>query len=620
MALTNTKALTIRPFGVCDAIDGTNAPPGAMSQLVNLIPNPSTRNQYVPRPASVQATNFGSFTAPTTVTALLVIGNLAWGTISTGRNAGKDEPFCFNLKTSTFVTISNVTAANSPTSPATTGDWTPPIMASITATKIMITHPGYNFAGGYAVGWIDTSNFSSTTVTGSTHTSTTIDTLSANVLTVAGWQVGYQIAGAGIPANTYITAIAANGLSITISNAATASAGGVALTVTGGTVAAPLYGAGQTSPVTLAAQPVSVAQFNGRAYYALLNALTWSDSEIPTQITNASQTIILGDANPVTALSGLPVTSQLSGSITQNLVAFKGTESFYLITGDAATSNLSSNIVEGSVGTSAPLSICDTPNGLAFVAPDGLRIVSLYGVLSEPIGANGEGINLPFLYAINPTRMCMAYNQNILRVSVQNGFVNGQPVQEYWYHFSLKSWTGPHTFPAAVISAYAGTPAAGFVAAASGVNAALWTSTATPTNNSTYTENSVPLLCTYATVLLPDNNEGAMNSVVETTLAIAIPPGGSVNVLAADEIGGVLNQLILTGPAGGNTIWGSFTWGAYPWGGANAIFQQVPLQWDQPLVFKQMSIMITTQAAASLVIGNIYEKYEVLGYNYAPPI
>lgn len=619
MPLRNAKSLTVRPAGLSDAIDGTNAPPGAMAVLQNLIPSPWTRNQYVPRPASVQATSFSGFTTPGQITALLVLGNLVWGMISTGRNSGKDEPFCYNISTGAFVTISNVTSANSPTSPATSGDWTPPQMASITNGRIVITHPGYNFAGGYAVGWIDISSFSSSDLTGNTHSSTLIDTISLDVYQ-AGWQVGMAISGPGIPANTYIVSINTAGTSVVISNAATATASGVALTVTGGTPSAPLYGAGQTSPVNLTGQPVAVAQFSGRAYYAIGNGVTYSDSLIPNQITNASQALTLGDSNPVNAVSPLPLTNTVTGGTTQALVAFKGDNEFFQITGDQATSNLTVSAVPSSVGTIAPNSICGTPLGLAFIAPDGLRILQFSGTVTEPIGANGDGVNVPFLYAIDPTRICMAYNQNTLRVSVQNGLAAGQPVQEYWYHFSLKTWSGPHTFPAGLITAYQGTPSEGFVAAASGINAALWSSTATPTNNSTYTENGTALSFTYATTLLPDNQEGAMNAMVQGSLGIAVPAGGNYQVLAADEDGGTLGTVTLTGASGGASIWDSFDWGGATWGSANADFAQVPLLWESPLVFKQMSITVTGASAASLVIGNLYLKYQILGYNYEPPL
>jgi hypothetical protein len=60
--------------------------------------------------------------------------------------------------------------------------------------------------------------------TGTTHTSTTVDTLSS----LNGLRVGQVISGTGIPLGTTITAVGAS--SITLSAAATASASGVAMT------------------------------------------------------------------------------------------------------------------------------------------------------------------------------------------------------------------------------------------------------------------------------------------------------------------------------------------------------------------------------------------------------
>lgn len=617
------KALTIRPFTLCDAIDGTNAPPGGMSQLQNLIPSPYTRNQFVARPAEVQANNFSSFIAPVDQSSVqLVIGDLVWGMLPTGRNSGHDEPYCYNLVTGTFVTISNITTANTPVSQTDVGDWTPPRMWQVNNGRIIITHPGYNFGGGYAIGWIDISSFSSNTVTGSTHSNTTIDTLSTDVLTGPEWQVGQHITGAGIPANTYITAIAANGLSITISNAASATAAGVTLTVTGGTPSAPIYGAGQTSPVALVAQPVDVSQFFGRAYYCVLNGVAWSDIGFPTQVTNANQAVLLGDTTPTNALAPLPLTNQVTGGTTQALIVFKGAQQFYQITGDAASTSspLTISSVPSSVGTLSPNSICGTPLGMAFIAPDGLRILRFSGTLDEPIGAHGDGVNVPFLNVINPTRTCMAYNNNTLRVTCNSSEVPTEPFLEYWYDFNLKAWNGPHTFPAALISARRTINGNDFVVTAQGIGAGLWVSDAVPNANSTYTENGNPMNFVYQTILLPDNNSGAMNSVVESMLGIAQPANSSYNVLASDELNGTLSVISINGMSGSATIWGSFTWGTVPWGSANAIYQQIPLLWDQPLVFKQMRITIAGVAAADLVLGNLYLRYEVLGYEYAPPV
>lgn len=67
------------------------------------------------------------------------------------------------------------------------------------------------------------------TFTGSTHTSTTVDTLTPTNPITAGVRVGMQISGTGIPLGTTVAAVSSS--AITLSAAATATASGVALTV-----------------------------------------------------------------------------------------------------------------------------------------------------------------------------------------------------------------------------------------------------------------------------------------------------------------------------------------------------------------------------------------------------
>src|SRR5262249_38497298 len=150
------------------------------------------------------------------------------------------------------------------------------------------------------------------------------------------------------------------------------------------------------------------------------------------------------------------------------------------------------NFVNGSAGTLSPLSLAATPAGLSYVAVDGFRIIGLDGKSAAPIGAYGDGISLPFLFAISPTRTCAAYDQNLVRISVQNGAKNGQPIEEYWFDLTLQKFTGPHSFPASLISAYH-SGSNDFVLFAAGINAKLWSSRVSPSASSTYTENGVAM-------------------------------------------------------------------------------------------------------------------------------
>ena len=623
--------LTFRARGLSDAIDGSNAFPGAMLSLANLVPAPHTPGFFVPRAASSKIANFGGpgaspiwgsflwgavnwggFNSPAQLNALLIVGAIAYGMVAEtgGPLTGKDVPFAFNLLTGAFRAITLPRgAAALPATPAAVGDWTPPTMA-VVGSRIIVTHPGFP-VGATKFGWLDISGFSDNTHTGTTHASTLVDGLSANVLQ-AGWQPGQTIAEShgDIPAGTTIISIAANGLSLVLSQAATGAHAGGTLTVAGGTAAVPLWDAGDTNLNNLASVPVAVTQFNGRAYYAVGNGVVLTDSGFPCQVTNASQALTFNNGLAVTALAGLPLTSTQLGGIIQSVIAFQGGANMQQISGDQATNNLSVNNLGVGVGTLAPNTITATPLGLAFVAPDGLRIIDFLARVSEPIGAHGQGVCVPFLNAIAPSRMVAAYNQTVMRISVQNGAALGQPSQEYWYDFDLKIWSGPHSFPAAQIAAYSNT----FVMAATGINAALWQSDPIPTASSSYSENGAALAWTWQTSPLPDNEEMAENAVIESAMGFMLPPAGQIIVQAIDEASLTLDSVTLAGSGSAPTTWGTFVWGASPWGGATGFFRQFALAWHIPLVFKQATIRATGASLAGLAIGNLNLRYQRLGY------
>src|SRR5258708_16353619 len=182
MALRKSKPLAFKPAGLTESGDGINTFAGAMQSLQNLVPSPWTDDTWVPRPGAVQLSAFPGFTTPGFVSGLLVVGNIAYGMLASGRNAAKDEPFAYNLLTNTFLTVSGILNANTPTSPATSGDWTPPIMA-VVGSRIVVTHPGFAGGGsGFFFGWFDISGFTDTTKTRQTPHPDLIGTPPAHVL------------------------------------------------------------------------------------------------------------------------------------------------------------------------------------------------------------------------------------------------------------------------------------------------------------------------------------------------------------------------------------------------------------------------------------------------------
>src|SRR5260370_30640981 len=75
------RPLTWKARSLSDAKDATNAPPGAMTLLSNLIPDPSTKHLFTPRPAASQLTAFAGagLTTPGVVNELITAGAIAYG-------------------------------------------------------------------------------------------------------------------------------------------------------------------------------------------------------------------------------------------------------------------------------------------------------------------------------------------------------------------------------------------------------------------------------------------------------------------------------------------------------------------------------------------------------------
>lgn len=139
--------------GLVDALDATDRFLGASVSLANLIFDSSNPEIMVSRPGCPAITTFPGFNSPGFVSCHITIGNITYGMIATTTNVGKDEPFAYDNSTGTFLTISNVTNANTPTSPSTGGAWTPPTMASV-GIYVIVTHPGFP-GGATKFGWFD---------------------------------------------------------------------------------------------------------------------------------------------------------------------------------------------------------------------------------------------------------------------------------------------------------------------------------------------------------------------------------------------------------------------------------------------------------------------------------
>lgn len=549
MPARNSRSVTFKATGASDTFDGTNNQPGAMASLSNLIPAPQTKDAWIGRPASTPVAQFTDFVTPNRIEALFNNGNRIYGWLQSGLNAGKSQPFIFDISTGDFVAISGITGANTPTSTLNTGDWIPPTI-DLVGGYVVLTHPGFDGATHF-FGWLD-------------------------------------------------------------------------MTGGGGTFAAPAYSSGNTATHALAAVPTAVAQYAGSACFAVNTtspqsaAVVFSDAGNPLTVTNANQIITFQNGLAVTALKGMPLGAQITGGIVQSLMVFQGETAITQLLGAPALSNLTTNTLNDVTGTQAPNTICTTPQGMLFAAHDGIRRIDQFANIKPVIGRRGTGITNPFIFAVNPSRMCAAYNEGVYRISVQNGAALNQPVQEWWYHEDDNLWTGPHTFPAVVITA---TPLPHvFTLATAIVPSALWDSACVADTEASFVENGSPMTFVWQTSLWPDNAGVMMNALGQTNVAVQFTAGQNLRVSLFNDYGALLDQTTLVPRS---TLesgeWGTMLWGSGVWGETTLPLREVPVLWNQPNVFKQASVQITGVSSYSLKVGNLYAMVEKVPYSILVP-
>jgi hypothetical protein len=140
-----------------DALETTEQEPGLMTQLTNLVADPSTKYLWVGRPAAQRLGLCSGQAGLGVITALQIVGNYAYGMVGVtgGIYNGLDIPFCFDLVNNVPVTVTGFTAANCPTSQPTSGHWIP-VSTTTLSKNILIAHPGYP-VGANEVGAIDIS-------------------------------------------------------------------------------------------------------------------------------------------------------------------------------------------------------------------------------------------------------------------------------------------------------------------------------------------------------------------------------------------------------------------------------------------------------------------------------
>lgn len=649
MTLRNQNPLTLRPLTVTDSIDGTNGAPGSMQLMSNLVPSMHTKGVWVPRPASVKLFDLANVS---NVEYMVEIGDRLYGIGVSNRFTGKSEPFIYDLANRVEVPVSCVYADNLPNAAPATGDWQPPTITQV-GSYILFSHPGFTLPN--AFGWLDMTGLvdSASGSTGYTNVPTlwngstwgggfwngpvatggkVVAGLSKNVL-LAGWRAGMAIhdSAQNIPSGTTIASIASDGLSLTLSQPTVGASSPDTITVNGGTPAYPLWAAGNMSISPLIKPATAISLFNGRAEYAVDNATVFSeagDPLIPPPST-ISNVLTIQNGLKITAMTTIPfANSTVAGGVVQALLLWQGDAAIWQVTGDPTTSNLALNFFS-SIGTDAPLTIQTAPQGIIYVAPDGVRLIQLDGTVSDPIGANGDGVALPFINVTYPSRMVAAYNEDVYRVSVTSySSFGGSAIApivsaEYWFHNKLKAWSGPHSFPASAITP-SDRPSTNHGYLMQPINASgIWFSNTRPLVDSGYLENGQTLSWSYQTTLFPDNGLMCENAMVESAIAIALPQTGSATVAMLDEAGTQLDQVTVNGfvpqtptPRTPGTLWDGSTWNGGFWGPgtAGALLTQRDLPWHQTLVFKQGSIVVAGFSDPAVAVGNLYLRYQRTGY------
>lgn len=159
MAIGKSQAMRFTARGLTDAFDSTDEFKGASQAMANLTFDNSNPELVIPRAGVTllyQLAQLG-FASPTFISIQKAVGTRIYGMVASALNAGHDQPFCIDTVAGTMIPITGITAGNTPTSPATSGDWTPPTMDFIGA-YVIVTHPGFDGTGSNFFGVIDLTN------------------------------------------------------------------------------------------------------------------------------------------------------------------------------------------------------------------------------------------------------------------------------------------------------------------------------------------------------------------------------------------------------------------------------------------------------------------------------
>ncbi len=380
--------------------------------------------------------------------------------------------------------------------------------------------------------------------------------------------------------------------------------------------AAPVWTAGDTTTNGLPSTPLAVSNFRNRAYFACTNTTPYTDV-LTLGRAASSQSLTIGDASAITALSGLPIQTTSSG-VVQALIVFKDFQ-VWQITGDPVTLDLEQNYLSLTVGCSAPRSVAQSPFGTYFASSSSPYIIDQFGILrshTHKLGDPDPDIQAPYQNATTPSRIAGGYVDTLYRVCMETTLLGFTSKNDYWFDEHRRRWNGPHTFSYDCVSQYLNY----FILSSNAIPGKLFKSEPRASTSTVYQDNGASYMTTVQSSTFPKTGDMEMKQVVESTIELSSSGSpSSYQITGLDDQGNTLNTCqISVLPAG--TLWGTGVWGGFKWASAINRAATYTVPWTLPLVFKKMAIYITTTAVAGVSIGTFFARYQDAGYtNNVPP-
>ena len=367
------------------------------------------------------------------------------------------------------------------------------------------------------------------------------------------------------------------------------------------------WNAGNTATTVLPSVPLTVSQFFGRAYFACGNKVIPTDILNPLNVTATefSAALTIGDSTNVTGSIGLPIGTATQG-VLQALLIFKA-KSIWQITGDLSLNTLALNQLSSNVGTLAPNTLCTTPQGVAFMASDGVRLVNLVG--QTPF--LNQDVVAPFSQITTPSRSAAVYANSVLRISANTNFKsNVVNFNDYWFDTQKSKWNGPHTFPFHIVVTD-GTTTYGAV---NTINGNLFQSDVAPSNASVYQDNGANYNSQYVSCNLEENNNSVDKQFVESTIELSTSTVNSnYNIQARDDKGNVLGAVTIN-VANAGSSWGTGVWGTMVWRAAVPTSSRFGIPWAAPVVYDKLVMNVTVQAAQFVGVKQLMNRVQLTNH------